>query len=89
MQMIPHLAKSKEKLKRRLMRVKGESEKAALKLNIKKTKTKASSPITSWQIEGKKWKQQQILFSWASKSLQMLNAAMKLRLAPWKKAMTN
>ena len=57
MQMIPHLAKSKEKLKRRLMRVKGESEKAALKLNIKKTKTKASSPITSWQIEGEKWKQ--------------------------------
>ena len=57
MQMITHLAKSKEKPKRRLMRVKGESEKAALKLNIKKTKTKASSPITSWQIEGKKWKQ--------------------------------
>ena len=57
MQRVPHLAKSKENLKRRLMRVKGESEKAGLKLSIKKTKIKASSPITSWQIEGKKWKQ--------------------------------
>ena len=57
MQMIPHLAKSKEKLKRCLMKVKGKSEKAGLKLNIKKTKIKSSSPITSWQIEGKKWEQ--------------------------------
>ena len=39
----------------------------------------ASGPITLWQIEGERWKQQQILFSWASKSLQMVNAAMKLR----------
>ena len=51
MQRVPHLAKSKENLKRRLMRVKGESEKAGLKLSIKKTKIKASSPITSWQID--------------------------------------
>ena len=46
-----------EELKSLLMRVKEESEKAGLKLNVQKTKIMASSPITSWQIEGKKWKQ--------------------------------
>ena len=61
------------------MKVKQESEKAGLKLNIQKTKIMASGPITSWQIDGEKWKQWQILFSWAPKSLQMVIAAMKLK----------
>ena len=61
------------------MRVKEESEKAGLKLNIQKTKIMASSPITSWQIEGEKWKQGQILFYWAPKSLKIVTAAMKLK----------
>ena len=60
------------------MKVKQESEKAGLKLNIQKTKIMASGPITSWQIDGEKWKQWQILFSWAPKSLQMVIAVMKL-----------
>ena len=61
------------------MRVKEESEKAGLKLSIQKTKIMASSPITSWKIDGKKWKQWQILFSWAPKSLWTVTAAMKLK----------
>ena len=60
------------------MRVKEESEKAGLKLIIQKTKIMASSPITSWQIEGDKV-EKQILFSWAPKSLWMVTAAMKLK----------
>ena len=51
------MAESKEELKSLLMKVKEESEKAGLKLNIQKTKIMASGPITSWQIEGKQWKQ--------------------------------
>ena len=51
------MAEIKEDLKSFLMKVKEESEKASLKLNIKKTKTMASGPVTSWQIEGKRWKQ--------------------------------
>ena len=51
------MAVSEEKLKRLLMKVKKESENAGLKLNIKKTKIMASSPITSWQIDEEKWKQ--------------------------------
>ena len=50
------MAESKEELKSLLMRVKEESERASLKLSIKKTKIMASGPITSWQIEGKRWK---------------------------------
>ena len=62
------------------MKVKEESKKAGLKLNIQKAKIMAFSPITSWQIDGgKKWKQWQTLFSWAPKSLQMVTAAMKLK----------
>ena len=61
------------------MKVKEESEKSGLKLSVQKTKIMASSPITSWQIEGKQWKQSQTLFSWAPKSLQMVTAAMKLK----------
>ena len=63
------MAESKEELKSLLMRVKEESEKPGLKPNIKKTKIMASGPITSWQIDGKQWKQLQTLFSWTPKSL--------------------
>ena len=59
------MAESKEELKSLLMKVKEESEKAGLKLNIQKTKIMVSGPITSWQIDGEKWKQCQNLFSWA------------------------
>ena len=51
------MAKSEEELKNLLMRVKKESEKAGLKLSVKKTKIIASGPIPSWQIEGERWKQ--------------------------------
>ena len=61
------------------MKVKEENEKAGLKLNIQNTKIMASSPIISWQIDGKQWKQCLTLFSWASKSLQMVTTAMKLK----------
>ena len=53
------------------MKVKEESEKVGLKLNIQKTKIMASSPIPSWQIDGKQWKQRETVISWAPKSLQM------------------
>ena len=61
------------------MRVKEESETVGLNLDIQKTKIMASGPITLWQIDGKQWKQWQTLLSWASKSLQMVTAAMKLK----------
>ena len=61
------------------MKVKEESEKVGLKLNIQKTKIMASGPITSWQIDGKQWKQWLILFFSAPKSLQMVTVAMKLK----------
>ena len=60
------------------MKVKEESEKVGLKLNIQKTKIMASGPITSWEME-KQWKQWLTLFFWAAKSLQMVTAAMKLK----------
>ena len=62
-----------------LMKVKEESEKAGLKFNIQKTQIMAFGTITSWQIEGEKWKQWQILFSWAPKPLRMVIEAMKLK----------
>ena len=68
-----------EELKSLQMKVKEESEKVGLKLNIQKTKIMASSPITSWQIDGEQWKQCQTLFWGAPKSLQMVTAAMKLK----------
>ena len=71
------MAESKEELKSLLM--KEESEKVGLKLNIQKTKIMASGPITSWQIDGKHWKQWQTLFLGAPKSVQMVTAAMKLK----------
>ena len=70
---------SEEELKNLLMRVKEESERAGLKLNIQKTQIMASSPMNSLQIEGEKWKQWQILFSLVPKSLQMVTAATKLK----------
>ena len=73
------MAESKEELKNLLMKVKGESEKVGLKLNIQKTKIMASGPITSWQIMRKQWKQRQTLFWGAPKTLQMVTAAMKLK----------
>ena len=73
------MAESEEELKSLLMKVKEESEKVGLKLNIQKTKIIASSPITSWEIDGKQWKQCQTLFWGAPKSLQMVIAAMKLK----------
>ena len=78
--MVPLLmAESEEELKSFLMKLKEESEKAGLKLNIQKTKIMASSPIASWQIDGKQWKQWEALFSWAPKPLQMVTAAVKLK----------
>ena len=73
------MAESEEELMNLLMKVKEESEKAGLKLNIQKKKFKASGPITSWKIDGKQWKQRETLFSWAPKSLQLVTAAMKLK----------
>ena len=61
------------------MKVKEKSEKVGLKLNIQKMKIMASGPITSWKIEGEKWKQWPFLFSWAPKALQMVTTAMKLK----------
>ena len=73
------MAESKEELKSLLVKVKEESEKAGLKLNIQKIKIMASGPITSWQIDGEEWKQWLTLFLWAPKSLQIVTAAMKLK----------
>ena len=70
------MAETEEELKSLLMKVKEESEKVGLKLNIPKTKVMASGPITSCQINRK---QCQTLFFWALKSLQMVIAAMKLK----------
>ena len=73
------MAESKEELKSLLMKVKEESEKTGLKLNIQKTKIMASGPITSWQTDGKTMETVTDLFSWAPKSLQMVTAAIKLK----------
>ena len=72
------MAESEEKLKSLLTKVKEESEKPGLKLNIQKTKIMASGPITSWQIDGETMETVTDFFSWAPKSLQMVTAAMKL-----------
>ena len=73
------MAESEEELKSLLMKVKEESEKVGLRLNIQKTKIMASGPITSWEIDGKQWKYCQTLYFWAPKSLQMVIAVMKLK----------
>ena len=72
-------AESEEELKSLLMKVKEESAKVGLKINIQKTKIMASGTITSWEIDRKQWKQCQTLFLGAPKSLQMVTAAMKLK----------
>ena len=73
------MAESEEELKSLWMKVKEESERVGLKVNIQKTKIMASGPITSWEIDGKQWKQCRILFFGALKSLQMVIAVMKLK----------
>ena len=73
------LKAERKELKSLLMKLKEEREKVGLKLNVQKTKIKASGPITFWQMDGKQWKQGQTLFSWAPKSLKMVTAAMKLK----------
>ena len=73
------MAESEEELKSLLMKVKVESEKVGLKLNIQKMKIMASGPIPLWEIDGKQWKQCQTLFFGAPKSLQMVTEAMKLK----------
>ena len=61
------------------MKVKENSEKAGLKLNIQKSKIMASGPITSWQIDGKQWEKWLTLFIWSPKPLHMTTAAIKLK----------
>ena len=73
------MAESEEELKSLLTKVKVESEKAGLKLNIQKTKITASGPITSWQVDGETVKTVSDFIFWAPKSLQMVTAAMKLK----------
>ena len=73
------MAESEEELKSLLMKVEEESGEVCLKLSIQKTKTVASGPITSWQIDGETVEQWLILFFWVPKSLQMVIAAMKLK----------
>ena len=73
------MAKSEEELKSLLMKVKEESEKVGLKINIQKTKLMASGPITSWEIDGETVETVSDFIFWVPKSLQMVNAAMKLK----------
>ena len=73
------MTESEEKLKNLLMKMKEESKKTALKLNIQKMKIMASGPITSWQIDGETMKTVTDLIFWAPKLLQMVTAAMKLK----------
>ena len=73
------MAESEEELKSLLMKVKEESEKVGLKLNIRKTKIMVSGPITSWQIDGETVETMADFIFWAPKSLQMETAAMKLK----------
>ena len=73
------MAESEEELKNLLMRVKEESEKVGLRLNIQKTKIMASGPITSWEIDGETMEVVSDFIFWAPKSLQMVIAAMKLK----------
>ena len=73
------MAESEEELNSLWMKMKVECDKAGLKLSIKKTKIMASSPITSWKIEGEKVEAGQIFFSWASKSLWIVTTAIKFK----------
>ena len=73
------MAESEEELKSLSMKMKEENEKVGLKLNIQKTKIMASGPITSWEIDGETVETVSDFILWASKSLQMVTAAMKLK----------
>ena len=73
------MAESEEELKSLLMKVKEQSKKVGLKLNIQKMKIMISGPITSWEVDGETVKQCRTLFFWAPKSLHMVTAAMKLK----------
>ena len=73
------MAESEEELKSLMIKVKEESEKVGLKLNIQKTKIMASSPMTSWQIDGETMETVRGFIFLGSKSLQMVTAAMKLK----------
>ena len=73
------MAENEEELKSLLMKVKEESEKVGFKLNIQKTKIMASGPITSWEMDGETVETVSDFIFWASKSLQMVIAAMKLK----------
>ena len=73
------MAESEEELKSLLMKVKEESKKVGLKINVQKTKIMASSPITSWQIDGETVETVAALFLGALKSLQLVTVAMKLK----------
>ena len=79
LQMTPLTAENKEKLKSLLMKMKEESEKVDLKLNIQKTKIMASGPITLWETDGETVQTVSDFIFWAPKSLQMVTAAMKLK----------
>ena len=80
------MAEREEELKTLLMKVKEESKRTGLKLNIQKTKIMPSGPITSWQIDGETVETVVLLF-WVPKSLQMVSAAMKLKtLGLWEKS---
>ena len=73
------MGESEEELKSLLMKVKVESEKVGLKLNIQKTKIMASGPVTSWEIDGETVETVSDYIFWAPESLQMVTAAMKLK----------
>ena len=73
------MAESEDELKSLLMKVKVENEKVGLKLNVQKSKIMASSPITSWQIDGETMETVTAFIYWATKSLQMVTEAMKLK----------
>ena len=73
------MAESEEELRSPLMKVKEQSEKVGLKLNIQKTKIMAPGPMTSWEIDGETVETVSDLIFWAPKSLQMVTVAMKLK----------
>ena len=83
------MAESEEELKSLLIKVKEESEKVGLKLNIQKTKIMASGPITSWEIDEETVEIVSDFIFWAPKSLQMVIAAVKLKTLLGRKIMTN
>ena len=77
--MTPPMAESEEELKSLLMKVKEESKKFGLKLNIQKTKIMTSGPITSWEIDGETVETVSDFIFWTPESLQMVTAAMELK----------